>query len=255
MTRLSKWLARVKMPAFLPDMFHPSNPTSMFASHKPSQSSPKDTATTPHTLHYVLVLDRSGSMMDRMDEVRHAVNDQIATLRREAKEDNNSCLLTVVRFDTEIEPIVVEQNVQDIQPLTAQDVQPRGMTALVDATVLTIEQAALQIGAQIDGQEESLAIVVYTDGGENASRHRSGSDLTRALEKHQNLPGWDITFIGASPEAFSMMERAHFRAEKMVHVDAKDSGWAMREMTGFLSDKMRSRKEMAIREMKRRRNR
>ena len=255
MTRLSKWLARVKMPSSLSDMFHPSNPNPMFASHKPSQSSPKDTATSPHTLHYVLVLDRSGSMMDRMDEVRHAVNDQIATLRCEAEEDNNTCLLTVVRFDTEIEPIVVEQNVRDVQPLTAQDVRPRGMTALVDATVLTIEQAALQIGARIDGEKESLAIVVYTDGGENASRHRSGSDLTRALEKHQNLPGWDITFIGASPEAFSMMERAHFRAEKMVHVDAKDSGWAMREMTGFLSDKMRSRKEMAIREMQRRRNR
>ena len=146
MTRLSKWLARVKMPASLPDMFQPSNPTSMFAFHKPSPSSPKDTTTSPHTLHYVLVLDRSGSMSDRMDEVRHAVNHQIATLRREAEEDNNTCLLTLVRFDTEIEPIVVEQNVRDVQPLTAQDVRPRGMTALVDATVLTIEQAALQIG-------------------------------------------------------------------------------------------------------------
>ena len=153
MTRLSKWLARVKMPSSLSDMFHPSNPNPMFASHKPSQSSPKDTATSPHTLHYVLVLDRSGSMMDRMDEVRHAVNDQIATLRREAEEDNNTCLLTVVRFDTEIEPIVVEQNVRDVQPLTAQDVRPRGMTALVDATVLTIEQAALQIGARLMGRK------------------------------------------------------------------------------------------------------
>lgn len=194
-------------------------------------------------------------MVDRMDEVRHAVNDQIATLRREAEEDNNTCLLTVVRFDTEIEPIVVEQNVQDIQPLTAQDVQPRGSTALVDATVLTIEQAALQVGSRIDGEKESLAIVVYTDGGENASRHRTGQDLTRVLENHQNLPGWDITFIGASPDAFSMMERAHFRADKMVHVDAQESGWAMRELTGFLSDKMRSRKEMSIRDMNRRRNR
>jgi hypothetical protein len=41
----------------------------------------------------------------------------------------------------------------------------------------------------------------------------------------------------------------------MVHVDANESGWAMREMTGFLSEKMRSRKEMAIRDMERRRNR
>lgn len=255
MTRLSKWLARVEKASSLPDMFHPQTPYPMFFSSQPTRTSSEASNTAPHTLHYVLVLDRSGSMSDRMDEVRHAVNDQIATLTREAEEDGNTCLLSVVRFDTEIEPIVVERNVRDMKPLTAQDVQPRGMTALVDATVLTIEQAALLVGARIDGDKESLAIVVYTDGGENASRLRNGKDLTRALEKHQNLPGWDITFIGASPEAFSMMEQAHFRADKMVHVDANDSGHAMREMTGFLSDKMRSRKEMAIREMKSRRDR
>ena len=32
MTRLSRWLSRVKMPASLPEMFHPSNPISMSTS-------------------------------------------------------------------------------------------------------------------------------------------------------------------------------------------------------------------------------
>ena len=61
-------------------------------------------------------------MSCRMNEVRHAVNDQIATLARKAQEDGNTCLLSVVRFDTKIEPILVERNVQDVKPLTREDV-------------------------------------------------------------------------------------------------------------------------------------
>ena len=115
----------------------------MSLSSSPSQGNPQD---APHTLHYVLVLDRSSSMHERMDEVRSAVNAQIDALASDAELDGNECLLSVVRFDTEVEVVMLERPVRDVKPLTESDVQPRGMTALVDATVLTIEQAARLVG-------------------------------------------------------------------------------------------------------------
>ena len=117
-----------------------------------------------HTLHYVLVVDRSGSMAIRMQEVLGAVNRQIETLTQESKASGSRCLLSVVRFDDEIEILHLEKPVEEVRPITTDMLAPRGLTALVDATTLSIERAAELFGNRIDGEKESLAMVIYTDG-------------------------------------------------------------------------------------------
>ena len=228
----------------------------MSFSSSPNLDNPQDDMQDErHTLHYVLVLDRSGSMRERMDEVRSAVNAQIDALAADSTRDGNECLLSIVRFDTEVEVVMLEEPIRDVKHLSERDVKPRGMTALIDATVLTINQAARLVGPCIDGIRDSLAIVVYTDGGENASRFNTSRDLELALEHHQHLKGWDISFIGASPDAFSLMRRAKFDRRKMASIDPEDSGRIMRDMTGMLRTKMSTRKEMKIKDLEQRQKR
>jgi len=218
----------------------------------PAASEPRANATRSNavnTMHYMLVLDRSSSMAGRIDEVRSVVNQQLQQLALEAKREANRCLVSLVRFDHEVEVVHFEKPIEEIEPLSHEDLAPRGSTALIDATVLTIEQAALLLGAKVDGNHESVAIVVYTDGEENSSRMRNEADLKRVLAEHQDKPGWDIAFVGASPEAFTTMQRAHFQPDKMVSIDVEDSGWAMAEMTRMLQSKMSLNKAFSLCDM------
>ena len=165
----------------------------IFTDYQSSQRKQAYTSDDRHTLHYVLVIDRSGSMAIRMQEVLGAVNRQIETLTQESKASGSRCLLSVVRFDDEIEILHLEKPVEEVRPITADMLAPRGLTALVDATTLSIERAAELFGNRIDGEKESLAMVIYTDGGENASRLRTITDLKTALKITR------ISLVGTSP--------------------------------------------------------
>lgn len=193
---------------------------------------------TPNTMHYVLVLDRSGSMSGQMEDVVGAVNEQLKELRATADETGKQCLVTLVRFDDHIETVFENQEVRSLPSLSVKDVRPRGSTSLIDATVTSIERTAERtLAATIDGTA-SVAMIVYTDGGENSSRLRNSEDLKRALATFQNLPGWDIAFIGADPSAIHTMEHAGFDQSKMAYVRAENSHYAMRRMSASLRDKM-----------------
>ena len=208
-----------------------------------SSNSTKDGAPddSPHILHYVLVVDCSSSMIRRMPSVIKSVNRQIEKLAAESQKNSSDCLLTVVRFNEDIQVIMLEQPIQKVTPLTDEALRARGFTALIDATTLSIERAAQLMGHRIDGQRESLAIVIYTDGMENASQHRNRTDLRHALSRHQNMPGWDIAFVGASLEAFQLMEQAQFSRRKMVHLRPEHSAEALDDMGDLVANKMKGK--------------
>lgn len=201
---------------------------------------------TPHTLHYLLVLDRSGSMSNQMDEVLAAVNHQILTLQQEALSSGRRCRMTVVSFDSHIETVMDDRPIGKVTPLTYRQIAPRGMTALIDACVSSIDAAAKRLGECIDGETESIAVVIYTDGGENASTRYNLKDLKTLIANYQELPGWDIAFIGADPASFREMDQTQLHPSKQLRIRKERSAWAMREMSEALAAKMKYMSEFFL---------
>ena len=171
-----------------------------------------------HHLHYVLVADSSSSMADQIDEVRDELNIQIEKMRKESETDNNPCTFTLRTFDSEVKNVHVNIPIEDVPKITTGDYKAGGMTALFDAIGSTIESIGELLGNRIDGEKETLAMIIFSDGGENVSTKYDRAKIAALLDKYQNRPGFNIAFVGCDPASFQDMDRVGFSsASRMMY--------------------------------------
>lgn len=128
------------------------------------------------TNHVTLVLDRSGSMSGKEQAVIKAVDAQIASLADMSQKMDQETRVTVVIFDDVVEVLVYDKDVLRL-PSIKEYYKPRGMTALVDATLKSIED--LEKIPELYSDHAYLMFVV-TDGVENRSRN-TPSTLERKI--------------------------------------------------------------------------
>lgn len=144
-----------------------------------------------------LVVDRSGSMADVCGDAEGGVNTFISRQTQEPGE----ALLTLVQFDTEYE--FLHKGVP-IQNVPHYELEPRGMTALLDAVGRAINETRARLQKMDKADRPGLVIfVVMTDGHENASVEFSKSQIRKMIERQQNKYDWQFTFLGANQDAFS----------------------------------------------------
>lgn len=140
------------------------------------------------TNHVTLVLDRSGSMAGKEKAVIKAVDAQIASLAEMSTKMDQETRVTVVIFDEVVDVLVYDKDVLRL-PSIAEYYKPRGMTALVDATLKSIED--LEKIPELYSDHAYLLFVV-TDGAEN----RSGSTPSALSRKVQSLKdNWTVAAL------------------------------------------------------------
>ena len=144
--------------------------------------------------HDFILLDRSGSMTGTMwTEALNAINAYVKKLA----EDNVDTGVTLAVFDSN-EPFKVVRD--RITPKTWHDVSnadasPRGGTPLNDATgkLLDLAEKGTPNGVQYD----KVAIVIMTDGHENASHEYTVEKIKNRLDSVRSR-GWQVIFLGAN---------------------------------------------------------
>jgi len=146
--------------------------------------------------HDFILLDRSGSMRTLWNEAISSVNGYVSKLAA----DNVDTSITLAVFDAPataldfniIRDRIIPTTWKKVEPTEA---EPRGWTPLNDAIGKIVDLA--KAGAPGGVKYDKVAIIIMTDGQENASRELN-TDQARKLLDDCRLMGWQVVFLGAN---------------------------------------------------------
>ena len=168
----------------------------------------------------VFVIDRSGSMGGLENDTIGGFN---ATLEKH-RELPGEAIVSTVLFDHETLVLHDRENIENVKPLTRDDYQVRGCTALLDAvggSVRHIERVQRYLPE--DFRAEHVIFVITTDGYENASQ-RYTYDKVRSMIEHKKEEGWEFLFLGANIDAVGEAARIGIHADRAATYMADTTG-------------------------------
>jgi uncharacterized protein with von Willebrand factor type A (vWA) domain len=152
--------------------------------------------------HDFILLDRSGSMAGSMwTEALGSINAYVQKLA----EDNVDTGVTLAVFDSNDPFQIVRDRItpKTWRRVSNEDATPRGGTPLNDATGKLLDLA--EKGPPNGGQYDKVAIIIMTDGAENASKEYTTQNIKARLDSVR-AKGWQVIFLGAN---FDNASQAH----------------------------------------------
>ena len=160
----------------------------------------------------VLILDCSGSMAGLEADT---IGGFKSVLERN-KALPGDAVVTTVLFSHDSRLLHDRQPIQAVMPITREDYQVGGSTALLDAIGGAVEKVAAAHGHIAEAYRPGkVQFVIVTDGQENASRRYHLQDIRRMIDSKREL-GWDFVFLGANMDAITTAEGMGIHRDRAV---------------------------------------
>lgn len=151
--------------------------------------------------HIAMVLDASGSMSGLESDLIKVADSQIEYLAERSKQLDQETRITVYIFGDTVQCLFYDKDVLRM-PSIAQHYKLNGLTALVDATLQSLNDLAKT--PELYG-DHAFLVYVLTDGMENRSRN-SPAALTHALKNLRE--NWTVAVL--VPDQRSVFEAKRF---------------------------------------------
>lgn len=177
-----------------------------------------------NTIHYILILDQSGSMSDLKKEVILSFNEQVDMILKLKKEEPKANIkLTLCAFNDSIDFKFIDQKIDLIKKLTDDDYQPDCCTALYDA----IGASFVKISELIKSGDQ-VFFAIFTDGLENASKHYRAEDIKFKLDIAEKN-GWDVKFFCRYEDELFYKSRLKLKKRHVVGISLDKAGMEVME--------------------------
>ena len=169
----------------------------------------------------VFILDRSGSMAGFEKDTIGGFN---STLEKQKNQDGKVYVSTVL-FDNVSEVIHDRVDISKVKPMTDEDYEVRGCTALLDAVGGAIHHIGnVHKYARPEDIPEHTVFIITTDGMENASHNYSRSRVREMIERQTEKYGWEFIFLAANIDAEETAEDIGIRRERAVNYTQDEEG-------------------------------
>ena len=172
--------------------------------------------------HIVFVVDKSGSMMGREQEVKEAFKSHLDETLTVKDQDNYFSLFT---FNERVDESFFEREVKEDTSFNEIDnYSPDGMTALYDALGLSISKVEKISGMNDENENHSALFIVITDGMENQSREYKEVDIKKKIKKlEEEKDNWTFTFVGVQFDVNAQYaDKFHMNVGNTVTFDSLD---------------------------------
>ena len=155
--------------------------------------------------HYLLILDKSGSMGSVRQETINNFNEQLQTIKGlEKKYPDQKYFVSLITFSSNMEEVMIDIPASEVKEITEKDYVPDGMTALWHAMGQGISILKDRLTPKMFDSSKivSSVIVIMTDGGENYShllpQQWTSERLKPIIESLNKDDRWTISFLGAN---------------------------------------------------------
>jgi uncharacterized protein YegL len=159
-----------------------------------------------------VILDKSGSMASKQNDVIHGFNAYVDGLDKEDKVDY---LFSLTLFDTRVAYRDEALPLAQIKKLDDRSYVPGGNTALNDAIGITVRKVDAE-----RPQVDKIVTVIMTDGEENSSREWTHDAVRALIDQKEKEGNWTFVFLGAAPDAWDQGKSLGIAAANVARYDA-----------------------------------
>jgi hypothetical protein len=171
---------------------------------------------------YHIILDKSGSMQDCIDNTISGFNEQIQHIRKMATTyEDQEITLGLTTFSDRSELLFFDAPSDKATLLSKNNYRPDGMTALLDA----IGHTSLRIEEYMKSNRNlptTAVVVILTDGHENSSTSFNLAEIRTLISRLEATGNWTFSFIGATLDAAEVAESMAIKRQNSFAFDKSE---------------------------------